>query len=260
MKIAHISDLHFGNNNKSILDTFIIEMKRIKPDFIIVSGDLTQRAKSYQFREFRKFIDKIPFKIFFVPGNHDIPFWNPVTRILNPFSQYKRFVNNNTRFIWENNNIRIMGLNSVNPFRVKTGDLSSTDLNFIKTHFSSDYSKVNLLFFHHNAKYLKGFHKPIKSNQALIDVLRQSAIHIVCTGHLHYAHVSTINKTNHLPCLLLHAGSLSCLRSKDNRNSYFLLNIKQFQCAITLRVFEHGIFSDANEYHINLLKKGNLHY
>lgn len=44
-KILHISDLHFGREKQEVLLALENKIKEIKPDIIIISGDLTQRAK-----------------------------------------------------------------------------------------------------------------------------------------------------------------------------------------------------------------------
>ena len=60
-RIAHISDLHFGTENKQIADALYDDITIRTPDVIVVSGDLTQRARTRQFNNAKKYLDRFPF-------------------------------------------------------------------------------------------------------------------------------------------------------------------------------------------------------
>ena len=44
-RIAHLSDIHFGANDAKIVAATEAWLEKHRPDLIIVSGDLTQRAR-----------------------------------------------------------------------------------------------------------------------------------------------------------------------------------------------------------------------
>ena len=48
--IAHISDLHFGAAVPVIAEALLAELRAKSPSLIVVSGDLTQRARRSQFK------------------------------------------------------------------------------------------------------------------------------------------------------------------------------------------------------------------
>ncbi|AHE68046.1 putative phosphohydrolase [Legionella oakridgensis ATCC 33761 = DSM 21215] len=56
MKIVHISDLHFGMHHEAIINAFLADVSDINPSLTIISGDLTQRAKSAQYKDVQAFI------------------------------------------------------------------------------------------------------------------------------------------------------------------------------------------------------------
>ena len=82
--LVHLSDLHFGRVNAQLINPLIKVIKEIKPDLVAVSGDLTQRARSWQFREAKAFLDELPQPQIVVPGNHDVPLHNVFARFLWP--------------------------------------------------------------------------------------------------------------------------------------------------------------------------------
>src|SRR6186713_1589421 len=91
-RIAHLSDLHFGRTDPAAVEGAIEAVRRLKPDLVVISGDLTQRARSHQFRAARSFLDRLPRPQIVVPGNHDIPLWNLFARSFSPLRKYRRIV------------------------------------------------------------------------------------------------------------------------------------------------------------------------
>ena len=59
---------------------------------MVVSGDLTQRAKSEEFEAARAWLDTLPGPQIIVPGNHDISLYNVFRRFLQPLTRYKRYI------------------------------------------------------------------------------------------------------------------------------------------------------------------------
>lgn len=238
MKIIHISDLHFGMHCAKIVDAFYKDIITINPDIIIISGDVTQRAKTPQYQAFQTFTQQLPGTVLCVPGNHDIPLHNVLSRLFSPFKQYNHYVGNVFANNFENDFLRILGVNSVDPYQVKNGKLSQRTLQNIEHHFLKDDKRLNLLFFHHNFDYIDGMHHPLKNDDDFLIYLKNSPLHIVCTGHLHFSHIGLIKKDNQHSCLVLHAGSLLCERTRDGLNSYYLIEENNLQCSIQLRVYK----------------------
>jgi 3',5'-cyclic AMP phosphodiesterase CpdA len=92
--LVHLSDLHFGRVDEALLAPLIEQVNAIGPDIAVVSGDLTQRARSEQFKQARRFLDALPTPQIIVPGNHDIPLHNVFDRFARPLDKYRRFISN----------------------------------------------------------------------------------------------------------------------------------------------------------------------
>ena len=82
--IVHLSDLHFGRIDPAILDPLASLVAAIRPDVVVASGDLTQRARKAQFQEARAYMDRLPKPQVVVPGNHDVPLYRIWERSLSP--------------------------------------------------------------------------------------------------------------------------------------------------------------------------------
>ena len=77
MKLIQLSDLHIGGAyfNQVIFDTIVDEVNnKLKPDAILITGDLTDYGLISQFerarKEINKLIDNCP-NVLILPGNHD---------------------------------------------------------------------------------------------------------------------------------------------------------------------------------------------
>src|SRR6188508_1698757 len=90
--IVHLSDLHFGASDPALVAAVLDEVRRLAPDVIAVSGDLTQRARHSQFRAARAFLEALPAPIVVVPGNHDVPLYNVFARFTDPLRGFRKHV------------------------------------------------------------------------------------------------------------------------------------------------------------------------
>ncbi|KTD62292.1 metallophosphoesterase family protein [Legionella shakespearei] len=252
MNIVHISDLHFGMNDPAIIAAFLQDLESLKPELMIISGDLTQRARTHEFEQLSTFLQGFTVPLLIVPGNHDIPLYNPVSRFIEPFKQYKNYVSPKLDATYADERVNILGINSATPYKIKDGTLRKKDLKRINSHFSATKGQLNILFFHHNLKYFSGMHQPLDNAKEFLYYLKDSPIHIVCTGHLHYGNLTLITKNNGKQCALLHAGSTFCPRTKDGKNSFYVITGDHLRCSVDWRVFDKGIFSSYKVYDIDL--------
>ena len=83
-KLVHLSDLHFGRIDYRVLDPLVADVRAAGPHLVVVSGDLTQRARRAQFKEARRFLDALPSPQIVVPGNHDVPLYVVLRRFFLP--------------------------------------------------------------------------------------------------------------------------------------------------------------------------------
>lgn len=88
IRIAHISDLHFGRHIPAVVAGLQETLTRMRPDLIALSGDLTQRAKPPELQAAAAFIASLPQPTLVVPGNHDLPGWEPLSRLTAPWQRW----------------------------------------------------------------------------------------------------------------------------------------------------------------------------
>ena len=111
-RLAHLSDLHFGRVDPAAVEGLVRSLEAARPDLVVVSGDLTQSARTREFRAARAFLDRLPAPTFAVPGNHDLPQWDPVERLVRPYDRYRRFIAQELEPVWSDAELAIVGMKS----------------------------------------------------------------------------------------------------------------------------------------------------
>jgi 3',5'-cyclic AMP phosphodiesterase CpdA len=111
-RIAHLSDLHFGATDPAVVEALAADLLADPPDLVIVSGDLTMRARRREFREAHRFLERMPAPVLVVPGNHDVTPFKLVERFLDPFGAWRRELGREPEWIWHDEELGIVGLNT----------------------------------------------------------------------------------------------------------------------------------------------------
>ena len=89
-RMFHISDVHFGVENRSALAIVEQAVREERPDALICTGDLTQRAKHSEYAAAAQWFGGLGVPVVLEPGNHDMPYYNPIERFTDPYRRYRR--------------------------------------------------------------------------------------------------------------------------------------------------------------------------
>ena len=87
MRIIHLSDLHFGTEIPDLVKALALHIRQRPADLIIVSGDFTQIGSGDEFRLAHDFVHSFGIPVFCVPGNHDIPRFGLLDRLMHPYAR-----------------------------------------------------------------------------------------------------------------------------------------------------------------------------
>ena len=110
--IVHLSDLHFGKVDQALLAPLRTLIDQLEPHVVVVSGDLSQRARSAEFQAARGYLDSLPGPQIVVPGNHDVPLYNIFSRFLTPLVKYQRYVTDDLSPEYVDDEIAVLGINT----------------------------------------------------------------------------------------------------------------------------------------------------
>lgn len=88
--IFHISDLHFGAEDRAALDWLAREIAQERPDAVICTGDLTMRGTTREFDAAGDYLLSLGVPVSIEPGNHDMPYyWEMISRLRRPFARFE---------------------------------------------------------------------------------------------------------------------------------------------------------------------------
>lgn len=90
MRLFHVSDLHFGRADAAALDWFAATVRAESPAAVIITGDLTMRARSAEYAAATAWLKALDVPVSIEPGNHDLPYHNPLMRLFDPYRRYRR--------------------------------------------------------------------------------------------------------------------------------------------------------------------------
>lgn len=113
--LLHLSDLHFGTQRQECLDAIQRFCQQYQPEVIVISGDLTQRARFHEFYQCKQFLQLLGIPYFVVPGNHDIPLYHLLNRAFRPFHYYELFFGDLEQQL-ETEHYYLVGVNTVRPY------------------------------------------------------------------------------------------------------------------------------------------------
>ena len=100
-----------------------------RPDVLVLSGDITQRATRRQFGEARRFVDGLGIgHVLAIPGNHDIPLFQLGARLLSPYSRYAAAFGSDMAPVFESDAWLVLGVNTTRWYRHEDGEVSETQI------------------------------------------------------------------------------------------------------------------------------------
>src|SRR5512139_2598998 len=87
--LFHVSDVHFGYEDREALDWFAAAVAREKPAAVVCTGDLTMRGSAREFAAAAEWLGALPVPVSVEPGNHDVPYYHHMLRrLLRPYDRY----------------------------------------------------------------------------------------------------------------------------------------------------------------------------
>lgn len=86
--LFHVSDTHFGVEDRAAMAWFEAAVHGERPDAVICTGDLTQRATRRQYARAAEWFASLQVPVMVQPGNHDMPYFNPWERFRRPYARF----------------------------------------------------------------------------------------------------------------------------------------------------------------------------
>ncbi|MDB5929639.1 MAG: metallophosphoesterase [Polaromonas sp.] len=127
--LLQISDPHFGTVHPPVMQALEAMAATVRPDVLVLSGDITQRARPAEFAEARAFCDRLGIaRMLAIPGNHDIALFNLFERLARPYARYLRAFGPELENSISTPSLEVIGVNTTRPWRHKNGEVSPAQI------------------------------------------------------------------------------------------------------------------------------------
>lgn len=213
VRLLHVSDIHCGH---PFVARQVAAAERVAAslsvDAVIVSGDMSQRAREPEFRDARAVLDRFAAiaPMLVVPGNHDTEWWQApfgIGRRSHIHDRWRALIQPETEPTLRLPGLSVVGLNSAagmlphaltwyaRDWRVK-GGLTSSQLRDARERLAaSPAGDLRVLVLHHNLVRGQlsnrwGLTRP----QRMLDAMASLGADVVCAGHDHEERVELVQR------------------------------------------------------------------
>jgi 3',5'-cyclic AMP phosphodiesterase CpdA len=259
--LIHLSDLHFGAHDDRLVKAVEDRIHDEKPDLVVISGDFTQRARTEQFEEACRFLERLRaggHEVLGVPGNHDVPLYDVLRRFLSPLTRYRRYIDDTLCPFHQLPGVAVLGINTARSLTFKDGRVSREQMDFIRETFSrAPAESMRVLVTHHPMFALPVGDGPelgraIGRQELALDAAQDAGVDVLLAGHNHRAsqHNAADLVTRSGSALVIQAGTATSVRLRDEEQSFNRVEISEGQVIVTVNAWTGSEFrsSDALRY------------
>ncbi|MDO8909781.1 MAG: metallophosphoesterase [Pseudohongiella sp.] len=192
IRLLQISDTHFGTERPAVMDAIRALCQLQKPELVILSGDITQRARRAQFAAAREFTDQLDAPLLSVPGNHDLPLFNLFARLSNPYRNYRRYFGDELEPEFETDQVLVIGVNSTRPGRHKNGELSDEQIERVARRLrQASSTQLRVVVQHHPVRAVEASDTEnlMIGREKAIPAWVDAGMDLVLAGHIHLPYV-----------------------------------------------------------------------
>ena len=262
--VVHLSDLHFGRTDPALLDPLTAIVHALRPDLIVVSGDLTQRARTAQFIEARAFLDRLPTPQLIVPGNHDVPLYDVLARFLRPLARYRRYITDDLEPCFIDEEIAVLGVNTARSLTFKQGRINEEQIARVRQRLCALPDSITKVVVTHHPFDLPSGHDSddlVRRAALAREMLSACRCDLLLAGHLHLSVAtegSMRSNANVYEPIVVQAGSATSTRGRGESNSFNVLRIESRHIEVRRYMWQPstGAFDAAASHHFQCTAGG----
>jgi 3',5'-cyclic AMP phosphodiesterase CpdA len=227
MNIVQLSDTHFGTECIDVENALIAHLNAMPADVIILTGDVTQRARREQFKSAQNFLAKLPdHQLIAMPGNHDIPLYHLWRRIFSPYRGFLQ-VFKQTEGTLISESCTIIGINSSCPMKHKDGLITPETISEVAKQLrNAEHSPLRIVAAHHPVAVVLAVDREniVANAEAAVSTWSAAGMDLMLGGHIHYPFMAPMK--GHFPHLdtdawIVQAGTAVSRRVRSQKPNSF---------------------------------------
>jgi 3',5'-cyclic AMP phosphodiesterase CpdA len=263
MRMAHLSDLHFGHHDEALAATLAPELDAQRLDLVVISGDFTQDGTEDEFIIARQFIDSLNAPVFAVPGNHDVPQLNFIRRLASPYALYRKYIDRDLEPFVEIDGVAIAGLRTsrrITPdMNWSNGFLDRKQIDALEGRLAvASSNAMRVIVAHHPLLYPETGEpkrqRRVRRADRALEAFWHLGVRLVLSGHFHLSYVRVhehpgtvkegapdgLRRATAAPILVAQTSSTTSTRLRGHPNAYNLISIDDDDIQIDVREWHKG--------------------
>ena len=261
--LLQISDLHFGTEQAPVVEALVALSQQQRPDLLVLSGDITQRARASQFRRARAFTDRLGVPLLAIAGNHDIPLFHLGARLLHPYARHCAAFGDDLEPVHSSPELLVLGVNTTRWYRHKNGEVSPAQIERVARRLASaQRGQLRVVVVHQPVAALRAddVHNLLRGRAAALQRWAGAGADLVMGGHIHLPYVMALPDLAR-PMWAVQAGTAVSSRIRDGvPNSVNLLRwgidapagrclIERWDCAAAGQTFVRTAVTEVQPAH-----------
>jgi 3',5'-cyclic AMP phosphodiesterase CpdA len=194
--LLHISDTHFGTEQPAVVAALKVLARERLPDILVFSGDITQRARPSEFESARRLCDEMGIHpMMALPGNHDIPLLDVLSRVMQPYRNYLRAFGPRLQPTLETDDFLVIGVNTTRPSRHKNGEVSPDQVHRVVGQLQAARPRqLRVVVTHQPAAVVRpeDEHDRLRGAARALQEWSRAGADLVLGGHIHLPYVADL--------------------------------------------------------------------
>lgn len=196
--LMQVSDTHFGTEQEPVVEALVAFSRSRRPDVLVLSGDITQRARRDEFAAARVFCDGLGIPVqLVIPGNHDIPLFDVPTRVLSPYRLYRQVFGDDLEPMHDTPDLLVLGVNCTRAWRHKHGEISAMQIRRVAERLRrSNAGQLRIVVTHQPVDVPTGSDENnlVRGHVDAVHAWVEAGADIVMGGHIHLPFIRPLSQ------------------------------------------------------------------
>jgi 3',5'-cyclic AMP phosphodiesterase CpdA len=207
--LLQVSDTHFGTEQIPVAEALQRLHAQLQPDAVVLSGDITQRARRSQFQAAKQFFAQLNARaLLAVPGNHDIPLFNIALRMWAPYANYAHAFGDDLQPEFASDDLLVICVNTTRARRHKHGEVSSAQIAHVARRLDAASAlQLRVVVTHQPVHVITESDKVnlLRGHEAALLAWARAGADIILGGHIHLPYVRSLHPVPDQPQQMLWA-------------------------------------------------------
>jgi 3',5'-cyclic AMP phosphodiesterase CpdA len=218
--VLQVSDPHFGTEQPAVMAALERLSAELKPDVLVLSGDITQRARRAQFDAAAAFVQRLGIaQKLVIPGNHDVPLFNLPMRLLAPYRGFRRVFGTELDPLLQTDELLLIGVRTTRRWRHKHGQVSAEQIERVSTLLrEAPQNTLKMVVTHQPLDVVSSVDRNnlLRGHEPALKAWLAAGADMLLAGHIHLPHMRTLGTNNQTLPMAVQAGTALSNRLRSN--------------------------------------------